>query len=65
MNFLTNFVPHKLGKVDEKDLHCMTEEIKQKIEQKNSLQKHLSNNVRSESDFVQLQSMANELSEIV
>lgn len=65
MNFLTNFVPHKLSKVDEKDLHCMTEDIRQKTEQKNSLHKHLSNNVRSESDFAQLQSMVNELSEIV
>lgn len=65
MNFLTNFVPHKLSKVDEKDFHCMTEDIKQKTEQKNSLHKHLSNNVRSESDFAQLQSMVNELSEIV
>ena len=43
----------------------MTEEIKHKTEQKKSFYKRLSNNGRSESDCVQLQSMVNEPSEII
>ena len=43
----------------------MTEEIKHKTEQKKSFCKRLSNNGRSESDCVQLQSMVNEPSEII
>ena len=64
MNIFTNFVPSKLVTIDDKDPPWVTEKTKQKIEKK-LFYKHLSNNGSRDSDFVKLQSMVNELSEII
>ena len=65
MNIFTSFMPNKWVTIDGKYPPWMTEKIKQKMEQKKSFYKHLSNNGKRESDFVKLQSMVNELSEII
>ena len=65
LNVFRNYVPNKYITVDDKDPVWMNEIIKSKMKAKNKLYKQYIKNGRFESDFVFIESLVNEINELI
>ena len=65
LNVFSNYVPNKYTTIDDKDPVWMNETMKLKIKAKNSMYNRFIQNGRSESDFVLLETLITELSELI
>ena len=65
LNVFRNYVPNKYITVDDKDPGWMNKIIKSKMKAKNKLYKQYVKNGRFESDFVFIESLVNEINELI
>ena len=65
LNVFRNYVPSKYITVDDKNLVWMNEIIKSKMKAKNKLYKQYIKNRKLESDFVFIESLVNEINDLV
>ena len=65
LNVFRNYVPNKYITVDDRDPVWMNEIIKSKMKAKNKLYKQYIKNGRFESDFVFIESLVNEINELI
>ena len=65
LNVFRNYVPSKYITVDDKDPVWMNEIIKSKMKAKNKLYKQYIKNRKLESDFVFIESLVNEINDLV
>ena len=65
LNVLRNYVPNKYITVDDEDTVWMNEIIKSKMKAKSKLYKQYIKNGRFESDFVFIESLVNEINELI
>ena len=65
LNVFRNYVPNKYITIDDKDPVWMNETVKLKIKTKNNMYNKYTQNGRSESDFLLLETLISELNELI